>query len=138
MKPIALLSDSAAATAPFPLPRIPFKVSQYWTFQTGAGDSPTLPIVAFQLFTFQVYEEFIHLLETVSPNQAGKLPRDTNTTIETGGVKKLIRDIREIFESDPLFAEKMLEELERSKPLSVDANRYRLLKSLIKMYGGGQ
>lgn len=136
VKPIALLSDSAVATAPFPLPRIPFKVSQYWTFQTGAGDSPTLPIVAFQLFTFQVYEEFIHLLETVSPDQAGKLPRDTHATIETKDVERLIRDLREIFESEPLIAERMLEELERSESLSSDVKRYRLLKSLIKMYGG--
>ena len=53
MKPLDLFSDPAAATAPFVLPRIPFKVNQYWTFQTGAGDSPTLPVVAFQLFTLQ-------------------------------------------------------------------------------------
>lgn len=136
VKPIALFSRSAVATAPFPLPRIPFKVNRYWTFQTGAGDSPTLPVVAFQLFTLQVYEEFIHLLERVSPNQAGKLPRDSDTAIETRGVKRLIRDIREIFESEPLIAERMLKKLEHSEPLALDVKRYRLLKSLIKMYGG--
>jgi len=136
VKPIAPLSRSAVATAPFPLPRIPFKVNQYWTFQPGAGDSPTLPVVAFQLFTFQVYEEFIHLLEKVSPNQARKLPRDSDTAIKTRDVIRLIRDIREIFESEPLISERMLEELEHSEPLFVDVKRYRLLKSLIKMYGG--
>jgi adenylate cyclase len=138
VQPIALLSDSAVATAPFPLPRIPFKVSQYWTFQTGAGNSPTFPIVAFQLFALQAYEEFIYLLEKVSPNQVGKLPRQTDTAIETGDLKRLMRDIRETFESDPLLAERMLEELERSESLSSDAKSYRLLKSLIKMYGGTQ
>jgi adenylate cyclase len=34
VKPLPLLADSAVATAPFVLPRIPFKVNQYWTFQT--------------------------------------------------------------------------------------------------------
>jgi len=136
VKPIALFSRSAVATAPFPLPRIPFKVNQYWTFQKGAGDSPTLPVVAFQLFTLQAYEKFIQLLEKVSPNQAGKLPRDNDTAMKTRGVKRLIGDIREIFESEPLIAERMLEELEHSGPLSGDAKSYRLLKSLIKMYGG--
>ncbi len=53
VKPFAPLAQSAVATAPFVLPRIPFKVNQYWTFQTGAGDSPTFPVVAFQLFTIQ-------------------------------------------------------------------------------------
>ena len=136
VKPLALFARPAVATAPFALPRIPFKVNQYWAFKTGAGDSPTLPVVAFQLFTLQVYEEFIHLLEKVSPNQAGKLPRDSDTVIKTRGVKKLIGDIKEIFESKPLIADRMLEELEHSKPLSVDVKRYRLLKSLIRMYGG--
>ncbi len=136
VKPLALFARPAVATAPFALPRIPFKVNQYWAFKTGAGDSPTLPVVAFQLFALQVYEEFIHLLEKVSPNQAGKLPRDSDTVIKTRSVKTLIGDIKEIFESKPLIAERMLEELEHLKPLSVDVKRYRLLKSLIRMYGG--
>jgi serine phosphatase RsbU (regulator of sigma subunit) len=136
VKPIPLLARSAVATAPFSLPRIPFKVNQYWTFQTGAGDAPTLPVVAFQLFAWPVYEEFIRLLEKVGPNQAGKLPGDIKTAIKTRGVKLLIRDIREIFESDPLLVEKMLEELAQSEPLSADVKRSRLLESLIKMYGG--
>jgi serine phosphatase RsbU (regulator of sigma subunit) len=134
VKPIGLFSRPAVATTPFPLPRIPLKVHQYWTFQTGAGDSPTLPVVAFQLFTLQVYEEFIQLIEKVSPNQAAKLPGDSNTVIKTKGLKRLIRDIREIFESEPLIAGKMLEELEYSESQSVDVKTHRLLKSLIKMY----
>ncbi len=136
LKPIELFSRSAAATAPFPLPRIPFKVNRYWTFQTGAGDSPTLPVVAFQLFTLQVYEEFIHLLEKVSPNQAGKLARDIHTAIKTRDVTKLIGDIRAIFASEPLIAERMLDELKNSEPRPVDVKRDRLLESLIRMYGG--
>jgi serine phosphatase RsbU (regulator of sigma subunit)/CHASE2 domain-containing sensor protein len=135
VKPIALFSSSAVATTPFPLPRIPFKVNQYWAFQTGAGDSPTLPVVAFQFFTLQIYEEFIHLIEKVSPNQTAKLPGDSDTAIKARGLKRLIRDIRAIFESEPLIAERMLEELEHSESLSADVKTHRLLKSLIKMYG---
>ena len=136
VKPIPLFSRAALATAPFPLPRIPFKVNSYWTFQTGAGDSPTLPVVTFQLFTSQVYEAFIRLLEKIRPHQAKKLPRDIDTAIKTRGVKRLIGDIREIFETEPLIAQKMIEELEQSESPSADVRRYRLLKSLIKMYGG--
>jgi serine phosphatase RsbU (regulator of sigma subunit)/CHASE2 domain-containing sensor protein len=135
VKPIELFAQSAVATAPFSLPRIPFKVNRYWAFQTGAGDSPTLPVVTLQLFSLQVYDEFIHLLEKVSPQQAAKLPADSDSAIKTKGVKRLIRDIREIFESEPLIAERMLEELTHSEPLSVDGKMHQLLKSLIKMYG---
>jgi serine phosphatase RsbU (regulator of sigma subunit)/CHASE2 domain-containing sensor protein len=136
VKPIALFSRPAVATAPFALPRIPFKVNRYWAFKTGAGDLPTLPVVAFQVFTLQVYEKFIHLLEKASPDQAGKLPGDSDTAIKTRGVKGLIGDIKEIFENQPLIEERMLEELEHSEPLSDNMKKYELLKSLIKMYGG--
>ncbi len=85
VKPIELFAKPAVATAPFSLPRIPFKVNQYWGFQTGAGDSPTLPVVTFQLLTLPLYEEFVRLLEKVSPQQAAKLPPDSATAIQTKG-----------------------------------------------------
>jgi adenylate cyclase len=136
VKPLDLFSDPAAATAPFVLPRIPFKVNQYWTFQTGAGDSPTLPVVVFQLFTLEEYGEFIHLLEKVAPNQAQKLPHYRDAVIKKGNVKGLIREIREIFDGDPLLAEGMFKELENSKTLSADAKKQQRIRSLIQMYEG--
>ena len=108
-------------------------MNQYWGFQTGAGDSPTLPVVTFQLLTLPLYEEFVRLLEEVSPPQAAKLPPDA-AAIQAKGVKRLIRDIREIFESEPLIAENMLQTLDSSEPRSDDVKNNGLLKSLIKMY----
>ncbi len=134
VKPIELFARSAVATAPFSLPRIPFKVNQYWGFQTGAGDSPTLPVVTFQLLTLPLYEEFVRLLEKVSPQQAAKLPPDSAAAIKTKSVKTMIRDIRAIFENEPLIAENMLQALAPLEPLSDDAKNNGLLKSLIKMY----
>ena len=136
VKPIAPLSQAAVATAPFVLPRLPVKVNQYWTFQAAAGDSPTFPVVAFQLYALEAYDEFIRILEKVSPNQAGKLSRDADTAIKSKGAMRLIRDIREIFEGDPLIDKKMVAELERSDRATGDGNKIRLLKSLAKMYGG--
>ena len=134
VKPLASLSQAAFATAPFVLPRLPVRVNQYWTFQTDAGDSPTFPVVAFQLYTLPIYDAFVHLLEKVSPEQAGKLPRDAGRAIGSQGAVKFMRDIRGVFESDPLIAEKMLQELQTNPGSNDDENR--LLKSLIKIYGG--
>jgi adenylate cyclase len=134
--PIDLFSRSAAATAPFTLPRIPFKVGQYWTFEPWSGDSPTMPVVALQLFAMEVYGEFIRLLEKASPDLAGKLPPDGDKAIKSRGVKELVKDIREIFESKPFIAERMLKELESSESLSGDSEKRRLVESLIKMYRG--
>jgi serine phosphatase RsbU (regulator of sigma subunit) len=133
VKPIELFATPAVATAPFSLPRIPFKVNQYWGFQTGAGDSPTLPVVTFQLLTLPQYEEFVGLLKEVSPQQAAKLPPD-GAAIKAKGIKRLIRDIRGIFESDPTIAANMLQALAASEALANDAQNKKVLKSLIKMY----
>jgi adenylate cyclase len=136
VKPIAPLSQSATATAPFVLPRLPVKVNQYWTFQTHAGDSPTFPVVALQLYALRIYGDFIGLLEKVSPPLSGKLPRDADDAIKTRGAVRLVRDIREIFENEPLISKKMAEELERSDLAKKDTKKYRLLKSLVRLYGG--
>jgi adenylate cyclase len=135
-KPYAPFAQSAVATAPFVLPRIPFKVNQYWTFQPSAGDSPTFPVISFQLYHVDVYNQFVSLLEKVSPNHAGKLPRDAQSTIQTKGIVKLMREIREIFETEPEIAAKMLTELEQSHQPTIDEKEKRILKSLIKLYGG--
>ncbi|MBW2488825.1 MAG: SpoIIE family protein phosphatase [Deltaproteobacteria bacterium] len=131
VKPIDLFTRAAVATAPFSLPRIPFKVNRYWTFQTGAGESPTLPVVAFQLFTLPAYEKFSRLIEKVSPRQTAKLPVDIHAAVQTGSIKRVMRDIREIFASDPFLAEKMRATLEHS---SFDRETQRLLKALVNMY----
>ncbi|MEN8232891.1 MAG: SpoIIE family protein phosphatase, partial [Thermodesulfobacteriota bacterium] len=135
VRPFDLLADSAVATAPFALPRIPFKVNRYWTFQTGAGDAPTVPVVAFQLSTMELYDEFIQLLDKTSPEQAGKLPRD-RAALNTKNLKNVIREIHEVFQADPLLELKMLAELRSLKPESLDGDSYHSLEVLIKMYGG--
>ena len=134
LKTIEPIAQAAFATAPFVLPRYPIRVSQYWTFQTSAGDWPTFPVVAFQLYALPVYEQFTGLLAKVDPAQAPKLPKDAAAEIKARGAARFIRDIREIFESDPKLAGSMLHELEHADVR--DPLQHRLLQSLIRMYGG--
>jgi serine phosphatase RsbU (regulator of sigma subunit) len=135
VKPFDLLADSAVATAPFTLPRIPFKVNRYWTFQTGAGDSPTMPVVAFQLSALQYYEEFVELLKKAKPGMTESLPPHT-TSLSTAGIKKVIREIHEIFQADPELELKMLAELNNAYQATSNNKTYQSLAALIKMYGG--
>jgi len=135
MPPIPPLSKSALALAPFPLPRVPVRVNQYWTFKTVAGNTPTLPVVVFQIFTMQAYEEFIRLLEKVSPDHAGILPPNRDEIVNTKSVERVIQGIREIFESEPQIAEKMIRELRNSQtPSLLDKKKNQLVQSLIRMY----
>lgn len=136
VKPIDILARSAMATAPFPLPRIPFKVNRHWTFQKGAGDTPTLPVVVFQLFARDVYQEFLELMERVRPNSTHNLPGDLQPVIMAGKVTVLMRSIRGIFEGDPTLASKMIREAEKNKTFHDDSRKRAMLQSLIKMYDG--
>ena len=134
IKPYDLLKEAALANAPFVLPRLPFKVNKYWTFQTEAELSPpaTFPVVAYQLYCMEVYDDFIRLLEKVSPSLSGKLPRE----MEAKNVGKLMRSIKDIFESDQALAAKMLIALEQPGVSAVGARQMAMLKSLVKLYGG--
>jgi len=134
--PTPLLAQAAVALAPFPLPKVPVKVSQYWTFKTGSSDTPTLPVVAFQILACEVFDEFIRLLEKVSPSQAASLPRNREAILTTGGITKLVQALREVFANEPFIAERMLEELHNARAPSVTVRKYKLLKALIKMYQG--
>lgn len=57
LPPLPILANAARGLAPFPLPKIPVQVRAYWTFKTGAGDVPTIPIVALQLYAQQRWRD---------------------------------------------------------------------------------
>jgi adenylate cyclase len=134
--PIELFSDAAAATAPFTLPRIPFKVGRFFTFEPGAGDSPSVPMVTLQLYAAPAYGDFIVLLEKASPAQAGKFPRDLSSAVATGTVRDMMRKVRGVFTGDPSLAGRMRKELESSKGLAGDTEKRRMVDALIRIYEG--
>lgn len=137
LTPAPVLSRSALALAPFPLPKVPVRVSRYWTFK-GVEGSPTLPVAAFQVFTLDLYNDFLHLIERASPSRAGELPQSRGAIVEAKGVENLIAHLREIFLEEPVIAERILQEIDHpgaahSQP---DRDQTRKLKSLIRMYQG--
>ncbi len=138
VKPLPLFAESAVATAPFVLPRIPFKVNQYWTFQTEGALSPpaTFPVVAYQLYSMRVYDEFVRSLEKVRPTLSGKLPPNLEAPIKSKSVGKLIREIKDIFDNDPALSGQMLDELRRSDSRTAGGKDLSMLATLVKLYGG--
>ena len=136
IKPFEPFAQVATGTAPFVLPRIPFKVNQYWTFQQGAGDTPTFPIVALQLYAWEALGNLIQLMKQVDPAYAEQLPGDVEKERITRGLVGMIRDLRDLFEGDPLLAERLRKAVEQSGLSAKDERRYRLLKALINLYGG--
>jgi len=132
--PIPLLANHAAASAPFPLPKLPFRVNQYWTFKTSAGDAPTLPVVAFQLYALQVYNEFVGLLKKCCPERLDMLSLQKDEIIDTGRLVEFMMTLRGLFQKDPDLADRMLAGLKTSGTFSRDVRKRRILTALIKMY----
>lgn len=55
--PIAPLAQSAGALAPFPLPKVPVRVNQFWTYKTSGGEAATLPVSALYLYMMPFQNE---------------------------------------------------------------------------------
>jgi adenylate cyclase len=140
VRPSAPFERSAIASSPFILPKVPVRVNQYWTFKAGAGDKPTLPVVAFQVFTLELLDDLFHLLQDTAPFRSGKPPPGVQWIAGGSGcVEPLMRSLRDTFNEDPLTGEKMLETLNRQD--SPDRpppclTKDRLLGALIQMYRG--
>jgi len=135
-KPFEPFAQAATGTAPFVLPRIPFKVNQYWTFQQGAGDAPTFPVATLQLYGWEEFGHLVQLVKQVNPAYAERVPGDVEKERVTRGLVGMIRDLRDLFEGDPSLAENVREGLEQSGLQTKDGDRYRRLKALINLYGG--
>ncbi len=135
VSPAPILSKAAVASPPYPIPKVPIKVSRDLTFRTAAGDTPTLPVVAFQFYALDAYDDFLHLMEAALPGVARKLPQSVTEIRQVRNVESLVRDVREIFEKEPAAEHRMLAALDRSNPLSSDPSRYRMIRSLIHLYG---
>lgn len=138
--PILLLADASVATSPYPLPKIPVKVSRDWTFRDTVeyAPAPTMPVVAFQLYTLPVAGDFLRLLEKAFPSRADAFPHSGEEMIRGHELVGMIRNIREIFETEPLAEKRMLEALDASAVHPLDPKKRRILRSLIHLYGGGR
>lgn len=55
--PVAPLAHSARAVAPFPLPKVPVRVNEFWTYKTSAGEAATLPVSALHLYMMPFQNE---------------------------------------------------------------------------------
>ena len=138
ISPAPPLDRSALALAPFPLPKVPVQVSQYWKIKPEAGDVATLPVVAFQIWALEVWEDFVRLLRQAGFDPAAILPERKQTVIETGNLQNLIQTIRELFAKHRGQLPMLLSLVEASDENSRGSRRDRILHSLIRLYADGK
>lgn len=93
--PIPMLADASLALAPFPIPKIPVRINQAWTFKTSAGDIPTLPVVALQALARDRYDQFYDYLTRRIPEVAGTIPFTETEVRNKYGLVQTMQLLRE-------------------------------------------
>ncbi len=127
--PIPELAEAAAALAPFPLPKVPARVSQAWIYKVTAGDAPTLPVVALQLYSQPVLEEFMRMLrETKDDDEILHLVNSLASKAHHNPAV-VAWDFRQLFKTHPELTPSLLNALH-----GVGEPKRSLFESLISVY----
>jgi adenylate cyclase len=128
--PIPSLAQAAVTTAPFPLPKVPVKVSQFWLFKGGAGDAATLPTVMFQLYALPIYADLLRILRSVTP-EAQALPPDVDTLRRNRDLPRVMEQLRWLFQK-PAIREQFATHLATDRTLAPRPRQ--LLTALLHVY----
>ena len=134
--PIDLLASNALATASFPLPRMPARVDQCWSFKLG--NTPTLPVVALQMYGMDVYDVFTSAVKTMNVSRSGKLPGDRESLLSQGRVQLAVRELRDQFKEFPALKQNVLKSMSNFPDVAGDPKKASLVRSLIEMYTGDE
>ena len=134
--PLPPLAGAAAGVAPFPLPKVPVQVSRYWTFKAGAGDAPSLPVVAFHVYARESHASLVTLLRAAGGTPPAGVPADGAALARAGHAEQTVRALREVVERDPAVLAALHGTLVRTPPLPADTREQRLLERLVRLYGG--
>jgi adenylate cyclase len=89
-QPVSELKQAAAGAAPFPLPKVPVRVSQFWAFKASLGDLPTLPALALQVRNVDLLPRFLEMLEGAGLSGIPEATQASQANLE-GLMRKLRR-----------------------------------------------
>jgi adenylate cyclase len=134
ISPIPPLARSAVGLGPFPLLKSSSMCNQYWAFRECAETTPTLPVIALQVFALDSYEslatlitKYLHYLPDALPPPGSASP--------TTHVERLVSSLRNAFRQPPGLSRQVIDQLEHpDTPLP--ERKAQLLRSLIKAYAG--
>ncbi len=131
--PLPDLKAAALGSAPFVLPRVPVRVSQFWTFGRATSEMPALTAVALQGALLPHYEQMLALLERAQPGVTVGWPQSEAAVRADRNLELTVRSIRRAFESRPGLAGAAREQLDTA---ALSADSAAALAVLLDLYGG--
>ena len=134
--PLPPLAEAAAGLAPFPLPKVPVQVSRYWTFKAGAGNAPSLPVVAFHVYARDAHGPLVALLQGAGATAPDGSPLEGAVLNSSGHAEHRVRILREAVERDPANRGRLDAALARTPSPPEKELEQRLLDRLARLYAG--
>ena len=131
--PITKLVNAAAGTACFPLPKNT-RVDAAWLFKSGAGSTPTLPMLALQLHLRDTTSALHTLLQQYDAQFAASLSDDRAVLSQPGMAEKLMLQLRHYFVQQPARGHRLLQQLDAGG--RIEPTQQRRLRALLKAYLG--
>ena len=101
---IPSLAEAAIGQAPFPLPKVPIQLNQFWCFRSESADVPTLPVVAFHIYARKAFADFIGLLHDVDSGCADIVFVPENGVYDGRAIIQMIRPLHILFEKNTSLA----------------------------------
>jgi len=133
VSPTEVLAESALALAPFPLPKVPVRVNQAWTFKNSMGSIPTLPVVALQSGALKRNKRFFTCLEQTFPKHFDATA-PMSQLAENAGLVEAMRQIRLQLGQRPSDPSGISLLSESCNVMSTADMQF--LQAMIKAYGG--
>jgi len=132
--PLPILAEAAAGLAPFALPKVPVQVSRYWTFKAGAGNAPSLPVVAFHVYAGEAHGFFVSLLKSSGAHLPEDPPQGSGPP--RFGTEHVVRALRESVEQAPAIRTRLVDALNRPSGPAPDTRARLLVERLTRLYVG--
>jgi adenylate cyclase len=129
--PLTDFAQAAVGVGPFPLPKVPARVSWFWAFRPGG--EPTLPVVALQRYAATVDENWRALLRQAGLPESDQLPSDPARLTDPGASSQYMIALRKAFRADPELGNKVAAQLATTTD---ETRARRLLAALLDAYRG--
>jgi len=132
--PMPALAEAALEHAPFLLPK-GARVDAYWTFRGDAGDLPTLPVLATQLYATDAFERLVALLRELEP----ALPMDDVVRARATTGSEARRSVAATLRAamlHPGLRGRLLERL-RDGGRGIPPQQQLVIRSLLELYSSG-
>lgn len=134
--PLPALADAAVAHAPFRLEKAAW-VDAYWTFKREAGDLPSLPAMALQVYAMECYSQLLRLWRRADPLLAAQLPADAAAAMSRRTVPNLMQIQRDALSGDSADARRRLSALNSAARYWTDEREVcDVLRAVVQLYAG--